>query len=292
MSEPEFRSNFTKEIFREMMNKLKYIFLMILCVGIIGTAKNVCAQSSNQSDTNSLINYYEWLFEIKFTSDERSQYNEIKEEDYANDYANEKKGINGLMATFAKTKSKNENEQARIRDVILSSFIKQLQDAGSDNKEAMFLLSVYNKAQAKSAREAEAGGAGDISAYVGKWVWAHTGTSTISTGGAYMGSNGSRFTYEFSPNGDVQFTGIMNVMQGGCNQQIFRSIRGRASVSGSNLTISWQPEKYTRDFSCDAANNYTKTMPARIERHKISFKTDLGQKQMCFVGAECFSPTK
>ena len=274
-----------------MITKLKRLFLLVLCAGLIGGAMNVSAQTSNQSDTNSLISYYEWLFETQFTSDERREYNEIKEEDYANDYADEKKGINGLMATFAKTKAKNESEQARIRSVILSSFIKQLEDAGSSNKEAVFLLSVYNKAQEKTSQEAEANGTGDIGAFVGKWVWTHTGTGTISTGGAYMGGNGSRFTYEFSPNGDVQFTGIMNVMQGGCSQQIFRSIRGRASVSGDNLTISWQPEKFTRDFSCDAANNYTKTMPARIERHKISFKTDLGQRQMCFVGAECFSPT-
>ena len=84
----------------------------------------------------------------------------------------------------------------------------------------------------------------------------------------------------------------MNVMMGGCSQQIFRLIRGKASVSGNNLTISWQPEKFTRDYSCDTANNYTKTMPARVEKRKVSFKTDLGQKQMCFVGAECFSPTK
>jgi hypothetical protein len=275
-----------------MINKSKYFFLLVLCTAVVGGAINVSAQSANQSDTNGLINYYEWLFETQFSSAERSQYAEIKDEDYRLDYANEKKGIDGLMATFAKTKSKDENEQARIRSVILSTFIKQLQDAGSGNKEAVFLLSVYNRAQAKAVQEAEANGAGDIGAYVGKWVWAHTGTSSISTAGAYMGSNGSRFTYEFSPNGDVQFTGIMNVMQGACNQQIFRTTRGRASVSGNNLTIVWQPEKYTRDFSCDTANNYTKTMPARVEKHRVNFKTDLGQKQMCFAGAECFSPTK
>jgi hypothetical protein len=275
-----------------MINKLKYLFLLILCAGLIGSAVNVSAQSNNQSDTNGLINYYEWLFETQFTSEQRSQYNEIKDEDYRLDYANEKQGINSLMASFAKIKSKNENEQANLRSSILGNFVKQLQDAGSGNKEAVFLLSVYNDVQMRTQLKAVANGTGDISAYVGTWVWAHTGISTISTGGAYMGSNGSRFTYEFSPNGDVQFTGIMNVMQGGCNQQIFRSIKGKASVSGNNLTISWQPEKFTRDFSCDTANNYTKTIPAKTEKFKISFKTDLGQKQMCFLGSECFSSTK
>ena len=273
-----------------MMNKIKYLFLAIIFAGVIGSAINVSAQTS--ADTDKLINYYEWLFETRFTSEQREQYDEIKQEDYRSDGVSEKKGIDSLMANFAKIKSKDENEQARIRGNAVGNFVKSLEDAGSDNKEAKFLLAVYNDAQAKAAREAEANGAGDISAYVGKWVWAHTGSSTISTGGAYMGSNGSRFTYQFSPDGTVEFTGIMNVMQGGCSQQIFRSIKGKASVSGNNLTISWQPEKFTRDFSCDTANNYTKTMPAKVEKHKISFKTDLGQKQMCFLGEECFSETK
>ena len=276
-----------------MMNKIKYLFLAAACAVVaFGGVLNALAQSNHQSDTNNLVGYYEWLFETKFTGEQRSRYGEIKEEDYRADYAGEKKGIDGLMANFAKIKSKSEDEQAGIRGSIVGNFVKSLEDAGGDNKEAKFLLSVYTDAQARAAREAEASGTGDISAYVGKWAWSHTGTSTISTGGVYMGSNGSRFTYEFSPNGDVSFTGIMNIMQGGCSQQIFRSIRGKASVSGNTLTISWQPEKFTRDFSCDAGNNYTKTMPARIEKRKVNFKLDLGQKQMCFVGAECFSETK
>ena len=273
-----------------MMNKIKYLVLAVIFAGVVGSAINVSAQTS--ADTNKLINYYEWLFETRFTSEQRSQYSEIKDDDYRKDGANEKKGIDSLMGNFAKIKGKDENEQARVRGNVIGNFVKSLEEAGSDNREAKFLLSVYNDAQTKQAQEAEANGAGDISAYVGKWAWSHTGTSTISNGGAYMGSNGSRFTYQFSPDGTVEFTGIMNVMQGGCNQQIFRSIRGKASVSGNNLTISWQPEKFTRDFSCDTANNYTKTIPAKIEKHKISFKTDLGQKQMCFLGEECFSETK
>lgn len=272
-----------------MMNKIKYLFLLAVCAGLIGSAMNVSAQTG--ADTNKLVNYYEWLFETRFTDEQRSQYQEIKAEDYRTDGANEKKGIDSLMKNFAVIKSKDENEQAGVRGSVIGNFIKSLEDAGGDNKEAVFLLSVYNDAQARASQDAGANGAGDISAYVGKWAWSRTGSGVVSGSGVWMGGNGSRFTYEFSPNGTVKFTGMMNVMQGGCSQQIFRSIEGKASVSGNNLTISWQPEKFTRDFSCDTANNYTKTMPAKVEKLKVNFKIDLGQKQMCFVGAECFSPT-
>ena len=275
-----------------MINKIKYLFLLAVFAGVLGSVMNVSAQSDSQRGADKLIQYYEWLFETQFTSAERSEYYQIKAEDFQTDGANERKAIDSLMNNFATIKSKNENEQAGIRGTVLGNFVKSLQDAGSDNKEAKFLLAVYENAQSREAAEVQANGTGNISAYVGKWVWAHTGSGVVSGNGVWMGGNGSRFTYEFSPNGHVKFTGMMNVMQGGCSQQIFRLIEGSASVSGNNLTISWQPEKFTRDFSCDTANNYTKTMPAKVEKHKISFKTDLGQKQMCFLGEECFSETK
>ena len=275
-----------------MINQIKYLFLVVICAGVFGSTVNVFAQSDSQRGAEKLIQYYEWLFETQFTDRQRSEYADIKAEDFRIDGANERKSIDSLMEKFAAVKSKNENEQARVRGLVIGDFVKGLQDAGNDNKEAKFLLSVYDNQQSKEAREAEANGSGDISAYIGKWVWAHTGSGVVSGTGVWMGGNGSRFTYEFFSNGHVKFTGIMNVMQGGCSQQIFRSIEGSASVSGNNLTISWQPEKFTRDFSCDTANNYTKTMPAKVEKHKISFKTDLGQKQMCFLGEECFSETR
>lgn len=272
-----------------MISKVKYVFLFVICAVVFGSAMNVSAQSSGQID--KVVQYYEWLFETQFTSEQRSEYQAIKEEDFRNDPAGEKKGLDGILNNFAIIKSKNASEQERIRGVVVGKFIEDLRGLGGDNKEAKFLLSVYDDKQTADARESEAAGTGDISAYVGKWVWSHTGTG-VTIGGVWAGSNGSRFTYEFSPNGDVQFTGIMNVMNGGCSQQIFQSKKGRASISENNLTINWQPGKFTRDFSCDAANNYTKTEPAKVEKMKVNFKTDLGQKQMCFLGAECFSQTK
>jgi hypothetical protein len=61
----------------------------------------------------------------------------------------------------------------------------------------------------------------------------------------------------------------------------FLSIKGKISVSGNNLMISCQPEKFTRDFSCDMANNYTKTMSAKTEKHPaLSYKPIWG-KNIC-----------
>lgn len=273
-----------------MINKTKYFFLMILCVGLFGISNTVSAQS-NDARVNKLIEFYEWTFDAKFTADERRQYEAIKAQDFSKDPEGEGKSADQTIANYKAILAKNENEQEKIRGNFQPDFIKQLRDMNG-NEEATLLLSIYDRAQQTASSEAEANGAGDLSAITGKWVWAHTGGSVIGTSGAYLGSNGSRFTYQFSPDGAVEFTGIMNIMQGGCSQQVFQSRKGQASLSGDTLTIRWQPEKFTRDFSCDTANNYTKTMPAKVERVKVRLKTDLGQKQLCFVGSECFSETR
>lgn len=144
----------------------------------------------------------------------------------------------------------------------------------------------------KGAEKNSAGG--DMERLAGKWVWSRTGGGTYTDGGSYLGGNGSRFTYEFSGDGEVKFTGIMNVMQGGCRMQIFQSKEGEASLDGDTLTIDWSPTDFTRDDSCDTAGNYQKKLPAENETLQVAFKKSSGQNQLCLTGKDesCFSPAE
>jgi hypothetical protein len=274
-----------------MINKLKYLFLLAICAGIFGNFTSVSAQANGQAYADRVIPYYEWLFETQFTSAQRSEYRQIKTEDFQKDPAGEKKSADDLLNNFNTIKSKNENEQAKVRGIVMNTFVDDLRGM-TDSREAQLLLAVYDAKQAEDSKAASANGTGNISAYAGKWAWSRTGTGVV-IGGVYAGGNGSRFTYEFAANGTVKFTGIMNVMQGGCSQEMFQTRDGKASVSGNSLTINWGPEKFSRKFSCDAANDYTKTLPAKVEKLKVNFKTNsTGQKEMCIVGAECYAQMK
>lgn len=274
------------------MNKLKSLLLMVLCAGFIGgMVVNVSAQSGlRQADIDKTIEFFEWALQTKFTAEQRGKYREIKAEQFQADAAGTRRGMNDMLTTFTAVRVKSESEQERVRQAFVPDFVEQMRSV--NDAESKFLLSIYENSQTTSDADGETNGdIGDISAIVGKWVWSRTGGTTWTQGGTYVGGNGSRFTYQFSPNGAVEFTGMMNVMQGGCSQQIFQSIKGQASLSGDTLTIRWQPEKFTRDFSCDKTGNYTKTRPAKTENLKISFRDSSGQKQLCIAGSECFSPS-
>ncbi|MBH8572017.1 hypothetical protein I8752_03005 [Nostocaceae cyanobacterium CENA369] len=293
-----------------MMNKFKYFSLLFLYVVLMdGTTINISAQAAesrvlviaeneslSQSDIDKVIAFYEWAFTAKFTQEQRNQYQSIKLNEFRKNPAETKKSIENIISNYTQVLAKNEEEQNRVRQAFNGNFVGQLRNLPND-AEAKLLLSVYNSAHVGETTSNNAddssGNVGDISSLVGKWVWTHTGNSSYSTSGAYTGSNGSRFTYQFLPNGTVEFTGIMNVMNGSCNQQIFQSRKGKVNLSGSTMTINWSPATFTRDFSCDRANNYTKTLPAENETYQVKFKTDLGQKQLCLTAKDetCYSPT-
>ncbi|MDZ8070551.1 MAG: hypothetical protein RMY64_33910 [Nostoc sp. DedQUE08] len=292
------------------MNKFKYFSILFLSIVLMdgatikisaqaaGTKVLVTAQneSLNKSDIDKVIAFYEWVFSGKFTSEQRNEYQSIKLNEFRKDPDGTRKSIDNLISNYTQALAKTEEEQSRIRQAFNGEFVGQLRNLPND-AEAKLLLSVYDSAHAgetaSNDTDDSSGSVGEISSLVGKWVWTRTGNSAISTNGTYIGSNGSRFTYQFLPNGTVEFTGIMNVMNGSCNQQIFQSRKGKASLSGSTMTLNWSPATFTRDFSCDRANNYTKTLPAENETYQVKFKTDLGQKQLCLIGKDetCFSPT-
>jgi hypothetical protein len=302
------------------MNKLKYALLLILCIGLIGGLANVSAQSGErilvaskkplkQSDVNKLIEFYEWAFETEFTGEQRERFREYTSEEFRRDAAGSRSTIDDIIGTLPKILAADNAVQQETRKNFLAAFLPEARKNSDENSQ--MLLGIYdaahggNKANVASSNSLQTensdetdnsrvGNVGNISQLVGNWVWGRSGSSTYATSGSYMGSNGSRHTYQFNQNGTVQYTGIMNVMTGGCNMQVFKSAKGRASLNGSTLTINWSPAAFSRDDSCSPSKNYKKTLPAETETFQVNFKDSYGQKQLCLTGKDetCFSPGK
>jgi hypothetical protein len=251
-----------------------------------------------------MIEFYEWAFEVKFNAQQRDRMRESMEGEFRTDAAQARAGIDDVLANYTKVKALSSAEQNAKRKNFTPAFVENLRKAAGDPTSDL-LVSIYDEAHgggqsngdASSAAVDNAGASagapvGDLAALVGGWVWGRSGSSTYTTGGAYMGSNGSRFTYKFLANGSVEYTGIMNVMTAGCRMQVFSTKKGRASLSGNTLTINWAPADFSRDDSCSPSKNYKKKMPAETETFQIRFQDSYGQKQLCMNGKDetCFSP--
>jgi hypothetical protein len=307
------------------MNKLKLFFFIIFCLASINGAASVSAQTAGdkilvagkqplkQSEINGLIDFYEWAFEAKFTAEQRERFKNYTVNEYRSDIAGNRKTIDDISTMLPQILAASEGVQAETRKNFLAEFMPEARK--HDDENARMLVGIYDAAhggeqEAGAASSAEntasrrandsnnaiesAAAVGDLSGLVGEWVWGRSGSSTYTTGGALVGSNGSRHTYQFAANGAVEYTGIMNMMSGGCNMQIFKTMKGRASLNGDTLTINWSPASFSRADSCSPSKDYKKTLPAETETFKVAFKDSYGQKQLCLTGKDetCFSPTK
>ncbi len=259
------------------------------------------AKPLRQSDVDALVEFYEWAFGASFSASERGRFRELTASDHRANPAASRRGIDDLLASFNEVKALGEDEREARRRKFAPVFIESLRQSSAD-PVAQMLVAIYERVQSGDANvasspdevveEPAAGSGGDLSDFVGKWVWGRSGSSTYTTGGAYVGGNGSRFTYQFSAGGAVEYTGIMNVMTAGCRLQAFTIKKGRATLSGDRLTINWQPASFSRDDSCSPSKNYKKTLPAETETFRVSLKESNGQKQLCLTGKDetCFSP--
>jgi len=317
MLKPKNRSNFIKEN-KVMINKFKYLFLLILCVGLLGGSGAISAQNTaerilvagkkplKQSDINALIEFYEWAFEAKFTAQERTKFQQYTENEFRANPSESRKTIDDIVNTFPKILAADEDVQAETRKNFLAAFLPEARKNSDANSQ--MLLQIYENANGAmtenlASNETKEDGnyesvktlnVGNISAIVGKWVSGSSGSMTKTTSGVYLGGNASRHTYQFGANGAVEYTGIMNMMTGGCRMQIFKSAKGKASLNGNTLTINWSPASFSRDDSCSPSKNYKKTLPAETETFKINFETYYDDKQLCLTTTDkmCFSLEK
>jgi hypothetical protein len=124
---------------------------------------------------------------------------------------------------------------------------------------------------------------GNLRDLAGKWERKQSGMSSYSNGN-YQGSSGNYESYTFFADGRVEYTSLIAVQNYGCRLEAFSQSKGRASVSGSDLTVSLGAGTIKRDDSCSASKNYTKPTDATNFTYQWSIEQDQsGTVQLCLT---------
>lgn len=132
---------------------------------------------------------------------------------------------------------------------------------------------------------------GGLSIY-GKWFRTVGGSSIDWTGKTKLKA-GEDFTFEFFPDGSVEYTRkkeVLSIMQ--CHINESQNARGKFTLSGNNLTINLGAMKSVGSNSCDAKGNFNKTLGNSTMTAKIEIKQmeDITRPDkpviMCFDGNE------
>lgn len=134
--------------------------------------------------------------------------------------------------------------------------------------------------------------AGSDASIVGRW-FRTTGGSTRDWTGKTTLKGGEDFTFVFAADGSVEYTRkkeILNVMQCHINSQ--DTARGRYTLSGTTLTIDLGAMRSVGSNSCNARENFNKTLGSSSMTVGIQIKQldDISRPDrpytMCFDGNE------
>jgi hypothetical protein len=208
------------------------------------------------------------------------------------------------MKTVTAFNSWDDAKIGKLQDKVREAILGDLRGTAGNGGMSRFILELYENgggepsnadvAQDQPANDGPGGNIVGLSALVGTWVNGRSMTSVTNSIGVTSAGTGSRFTYKFLPNGTLEYTGIMQtVSYGGCKLVAFTQKKGKYSVNGDAMTISYAPAHFSRDDSCDRAGNYKKTLPAETVTQRFAVKEKYGDMYVCFIekdGEEsCFS---
>jgi hypothetical protein len=302
-----------------MINKLSIIFALFFCLVVFGGAAAIQipaqtggddkilvasgGQRLRQSDVDSVIEFYEWAFQSRFTGDERERFQAIMVAAFRQDAAESRKGADVLIDVLAKVRARDETAQQKVRAAFNEDFVKELRV--STDKSAQLLLGVYERGQNGGATEtlmdapAKSNGGAGAKGLVGRWMRS-TGLGRGDDGtGKTTYSSGENSTFEFFADGTMQFTfekKVLSITQ--CRISETAKIPGTYTVEGGRLRINLGAGSSVGTSSCEAKGNFKKTLTAStlektfvVRKMESVFRPD-APLLLCFDGAtrdeECF----
>jgi hypothetical protein len=243
--------------------------------------------SLKESDINVVINFYEWLFEAKFTAAERREFQTLLVSEAKTKPA-ALAAVAEIVAGFKNIETVGTEKSGQIRNEFLPQIVGAMRQ--SNSKINRLLLGIYENARGETSNDEKAtisdernvgnnGGAQKIADLAGLWsngsVSSERYKSLIS--GELSAPSGTMIEYEISPNGQVKYAGYMSNTFYSCTVQMFIYKTGRVSVNGSNLMFNYAPGSRT-NIPCAADKREatipaeSKTVPFRLERDEYGVK--------------------
>lgn len=263
------------------MNRLKFIFLILASVVLIGGLTNISAQTNDkvlvssggktirQSEFDQLVEFYEWAFETQFTAAERARYQSLIVEGFRQDPSEARKGTDALIKVLAKVRALDENKQAETRRAFTEDFVRDLRAA--DDPESKFMLSIYERGQGGVMDESDAiepkllpsTNGGGYSNLVGAWFRSDGTGGARDPSGKTRYNSGTDTTFEFFADGRMQITikkEVLSITQ--CQINETTKLPGTYTVSGDKLQMNLGAGTSVGTNSCQSSGNFKKTLTA------------------------------
>lgn len=273
-----------------------------------------------QGQVNRVIELYEWALAVKFTPGERETFQDY----FVRGWKQNNKSTATLLKiadkVFAIDEARRDEMQPKFREAFLSDL-----KAAPEKETSRFLLGVYERAhgtdseidtKSSDAPETETAannnenqtqnetestdrktsdepnfrtveGAVKLSDLAGKW--SKTGVSASgyvnTTTNAYKSAYGFSNMHEIKPGGAFDYSNFATVSLYGCTTELFTTMKGRASVAGSQVTFTYVSGTVNIKDSCKKSSV---DKPAVIEKATYRLERDPASDQLrlCEIGSK------
>jgi hypothetical protein len=288
---------------------LKSLFLLFFVVLIL-SANNSAAQDKNgeqisnyqsenevlaqgnpplrQRDAGKLRDFFEWLFETKFSTAEQNEFQSLVIKKW-NEGETEARGIVDLTKTHAQIQTLSESDREKIRLELLPKIAASFQNSQSELNS--FMSGIYQNSRKNSAArndsqnsvESERGGAATLADFAGTWSSGNVSGIRYKnlTNGDLSSVSGNASEYIISKNGDIQYTGYLSTTIYACETKLFFTKKGKISVSGSTITFDYKTGERDYQNSCNASLSGVKPIPPQKKTVPFTLERSAQGVKLC-----------
>lgn len=220
-----------------------------------------------QSDVDKLQDFFEWLFETKFSKAQKGEFQSLVVQKWQ---AGEKEstGILDILKTHDGIQALSESDRADVRRELLPKVLDSFRNGRSSDINK-FLSGVYENRRENSltadgnAVENSGGNAATLADFAGTWSSGNVSGRRYKnlTSGDLSDASGNMSEYIISKNGDIQYTGYLSTTIYACSTKLFFTKKGKISVSGSFITFDYKTGERDYQNSCNASLSGVKPIP-------------------------------
>jgi len=312
---PPFARYFAGEIMFFNFLKISPIFLLLLfSVSITFAQSNVLVSGNpplTQADFESIAEYYERGLNIEFSGRQRAELQAIIARIWRKAQKTDSQSLSKWLVTISKINGIGGEKREKIKDELREAVLGDLRStAGSEL--SVFVLGVYenqensesSSAQTENSEEKNVSnnsktasngnstedfkpieGAIKMSDLTGKWVKGSVASygyrNTVTND--YRSGYGAANQHDIYAGGNFDYTNYAQISGYGCTTELFTSMKGRVSISGSEVTFTYVSGTVKGKDSCKSEGF---TRPAQINKATYRLERRKDGLQMCEVGKE------
>ena len=261
-----------------------------------------------RADSDAILLYYSRALMLDLSDEQRSELEKHLIRNWRNARGAERQNLAKFIKTVETINAWDHDKLERLQGELELAVLADLRNSRGNEFNRM-ILDIYaergreefgtgedDRASAGSNNpEPSAGDAGaenfspapglGLSSLAGKWVKGSVSSygyrNTVTN--EYRSAHGAANEHEIRPNGTFDYSNFASISGYGCTTELFTSMKGRISVSGSRVTFTYVSGTVRGKDSCKSTG-FTK--PAQIAASTYELQRSSGKLRMCEVGKE------